>query len=206
MHGAPPSVGQGEADVGLVELMSVPKTDGLGRDAPFKTEVERGAQEGGGPMERTRTNRDNNKSSQNRDKIEQQQIETKSRQNRTTTNRDKSRQKKSSTTNRDKSRQKKIINNKSRQIETKNRTTTNRDKSGQKKIINNRSRRQHIEAKPRQKKMRRAGRKEGGGKNGEAGGGREEQREAGVGSELGRADCEGRFFWSRNSRPLRVKQ
>ena len=80
MHGAPPSVGQGEADVGLVELMSVPKTDGLGRDAPFKTEVERGAQEGGGPMERTRTNRDNNKSSQNRDKIEQQQIETKSRQ------------------------------------------------------------------------------------------------------------------------------
>ena len=80
VHGAPPSVGQGEADVGLVELMSVPKTDGLGRDAPFKTEVERGAQEGGGPMERTRTNRDNNKSSQNRDKIEQQQIETKSRQ------------------------------------------------------------------------------------------------------------------------------
>ena len=111
----------------------------------------RGREGGGGGREEEEGPIDN-KSRQNRDKTEQQQIETKSRQNRTTTNRDKSRQKKSSTTNRDKSRQKKIINNKSRQIETKNRTTTNRDKSGQKKIINNRSRRQHIEAKPRQKK------------------------------------------------------
>ena len=150
------------------------------------------ARAGGGGREEEEGPIDN-KSRQNRDKTEQQQIET---------NRDKK-------IINNKSRQietKKIINNKSRQIETKNRTTTNRDKSGQKKIINNRSRRQHIEAKPRQKKMRRAGRKEGGGKKGEAGGGREEQREAGVGSELGRADCEGRFFWSRNSRPLRVKQ